>query len=82
MKKEYFWVKCIKPMTGQWVEVDCDGTFYEDMNFVKDEKYRMRKSSNEFIVYPDNEWDGIYRHEYVNEKEFNEHFKIIEKAYN
>ena len=43
---------------------------------------RMRKSSNEFIVYPDNEWDGIYRHEYVNEKEFNEHFKIIEKVHN
>ena len=82
MKKEYFWVKCIKSMTGQWAEVDCDGTFYEDMDFIKDEKYRMRKSSNEFILYPDNEWDGIYRYENVNEKEFNEHFKIIEKAYN
>ena len=47
MKKEYFWVKCIKPMTGQWVEVDCDGTFYEDMDFIKDEKLLKQLAFNE-----------------------------------
>ena len=73
----YYVVECVEYLSGIWEEIDCDGTSRQKMKFRKGQKYRTRFIPNEAVVYPDNEWDGTYRYEYIKLDDFNKHFKIV-----
>ena len=86
MERKNYVAKCKKNYKGIYADIDCDGTHLSDMDFIKDEYYRIRECVNvktkkvySYCIYPDNEWDGIYREDYLDLNEFNKYFDIIKE---
>jgi hypothetical protein len=82
MAKIYFVIECTKKYKGEYADIDCDGTSVSDCDFKEGQHYRARHVSHkgkliEWVIYPDNEWDGTYRYDYIKVEDFNNHFKII-----
>jgi hypothetical protein len=75
--KKYFVAECIKNYTGEYTEIDCDDTTISDCDFVTGQQYRVKEIRQEWVIYPDNGWDGTYRYDYINVKEFGKYFKVV-----